>query len=428
MTKKIVPQKIKNIKHYFTALFYCKKYKNPAKKLKIIGVTGSDGKTTTANIIYEILKKKGLKVGIISTINVKTKEKEFDLDFHVTNPSPKDLHKFLDIMVKEEIEYLVLETTSHGLDQYRVKGIEFDFAIFTNVTKEHLDYHKTYEKYLKAKGKLISYTKKNGVVILNKDDNSYRYLSRLAEKKRKRVITYGIKKEAIISAKEIKEEKEGMNFFFISDKENYNVRTNINGTYNVYNILGSIAVATEIKVEKDIIGSALLEIPQIEGRWDVVQRDPFYLVVDFAHTPSGLENVLRKCNKIKREGARVIVLFGCAGERDIEKRPKMGSISARYADIVILTAEDPRGERVEKINSEIIEGIKNEDRKIDYFSITERRDAIRKALRLAKEGDIVLFTGKGSEKSINMDGKNELPWDEKEIAKKEILELKKESN
>jgi UDP-N-acetylmuramoyl-L-alanyl-D-glutamate--2,6-diaminopimelate ligase len=426
MNTNIVPQQIKNWKHYFVALFYCKKYGNPSKKLNVIGVTGSDGKTTTANIIYTLLKFAGFKVGIISTLNVKTQEKEFPLDFHVTNPAPKDLQKILAMMVEEGLEYVVLETTSHGLDQYRVAGIKYKFAIYTNVSHEHLDYHKTYEKYLKTKSKLINYTKKEGVIVLNKDDQSFKFLFDLATDLERKIITYGFTQNSDIQADEfVTDNEKNMNFSLcINKKKKQQFSTTLKGRYNIYNIMASIAVALELKIPTTKIKQGLLNIPNLEGRWEVLKEKPFQVVIDFAHTPNALENVLKRGDQIRKKGNNLIVVFGCAGKRDRSKRPKMGAIAAKYADKIILTAEDPRGEDVELINREIIEGINEAQREdIEFFSIPDRELAIKKALEIAKKGDIVITAGKGHERSMNLDGKKELPWNEKEI----ILKLLKKN-
>lgn len=422
MSTSMIPQPVKNLKHYLLAQFYCKRYLCPSKKLKIIGVTGSDGKTTTSNIIYSILKNANLKVGVISTLNVKTQSKEFPLDFHVTNPAPKDLQKILRMMVKEGLEYVVLETTSHGLDQYRVAGIKYDFAVYTNVTHEHLDYHKTYENYLRTKGKLINHTGKDGTVILNKDDESFKYLFDLATNLERQIITYGFSQSSDIQADEYVKEDEEMTFTLKIKNRKSKYVTNLKGRYNIYNLMASIGVARELGIPTRKIKESILKIPQMEGRWEIVKEKPFQIIVDFAHTPNALENVLKRGDQLKEKGKKLIVVFGCAGKRDKTKRPKMGYVSGKYADVVILTAEDPRGEDVKSINREIIEGIKETQlENIQYFSIVRRENAIKKALKIAKRGDIVIVTGKGHEKSMNIDGKKELPWDEKEI----ILKLLK---
>lgn len=426
MNTNIIPQQVKNWKHYFVARFYCIKYKNPSKKLNIIGVTGSDGKTTTANIIYNILKSSGFKVGVISTLSVKTQKKEFPLDFHVTNPAPKDLQKILSLMVEEGLDYVILETTSHGLDQHRIAGVKYKFAVYTNVSHEHLDYHKTYENYLKTKAKLIHYTTKDGIVIINKDDFSSKHLLDLARDLNRKIITYGFDKGCDLKADEFITEKVGKLHFTITyKKKKHPLKTNLKGRYNIYNIMASIAVARELKIPFKKISDALSKMPTLEGRWEVIKEKPFQIILDFAHTPNALENVLKRGDEIRKKGNNLIVVFGCAGKRDHFKRPKMGEASAKYADKIILTAEDPRGEDVEKINREIIEGIKKvQPEKKNYLSIPDRTKAIEKSLEMARKGDIVIITGKGHEKSMNLDGKEELPWNEREIILQALKNVK----
>ncbi len=419
MSTSMIPQPIKNLKHYLLAQFYCKRYLNPSKKLKVIGVTGSDGKTTTSNIIYSILKNANFKVGSITTLNVRTQSKEFPLDFHVTNPAPKDLQRILRMMVEEGLEYVILETTSHGLDQYRVAGIKYDFAIYTNVTHEHLDYHKTYENYLRTKGKLINYTGKDGTVVLNKDDESFKYLFDLATNLEREIITYGFSNGCDIQADEFVKEDENMSFTLKMGNRKTEYTTNLRGRYNIYNLMASISVVRKLGVPTKKIKESILKIPQMEGRWEVLKEKPFQVIVDFAHTPNALENVLKRGDQLREKGKKLIVVFGCAGKRDKTKRPKMGYISGKYADSIILTAEDPRGEDVKSINREIIEGIKEtQSTDVEYFSIANRKSAIKKALNIAKKGDVVIVTGKGHEKSMNLDGKKESPWHEKEIVLK----------
>jgi UDP-N-acetylmuramoyl-L-alanyl-D-glutamate--2,6-diaminopimelate ligase len=425
MKTNLIPQQIKNYKHYFVAMHFCRKYGNPSKKLKVIGVTGSDGKTTTANILYHLLKFAGLKVGVISTISVKTATKEFPLDFHVTNPAPKDLQKILRMMLDEGIEIVVLETTSHGLDQYRVAGIQYDFAVYTNVTHEHLDYHKTYEKYLQTKGKLIKYTQKEGTVILNHDDQSFPYLFDLATMLERKIVTYGFSKNANIQADEFVREEDNMVFSLKLADRVEEFSTNLKGRYNISNIMACIGTAIELGVSVGDIRKALLNLPQLDGRWEVIQQRPFNVIIDFAHTPNALENILHRADQMKKKDKNLIVVFGCAGKRDKTKRAKMGSIAGKYGNKIILTAEDPRGENVEKINEQIIDGIKQAQNipQKNFLSIPDREQAILQAITLAKPGDIILIAGKGHERSMNLDGKTELPWSDKETTLK-LLKVK----
>jgi len=478
---KNIPQKFKNWGHAVEAKIYSNLYKNPSKKLKIIGVTGTDGKTTTCTMIYEILKEAGKKVGMITTLNAKFLDKEYPVGFHVTTPSPKLLQKFLNDMVKADLEYVVLETTSHGLDQCRVGGIKYSVAVFTNITKEHLDYHKTYDNYLKAKGRLISQTKKDGFCVLNKDDYSYEQLKEIAIAQNIPIVTYGIESDAIVkgvpyggggvafenglpASLESNEEMEVLdqrqkqaqtntltqsqtqmqiqtqttetsNIFTIETEiypelKGKKINLNLPGQYNISNALSAITTTARLGIDIEFISKALENIPTPEGRWEIIQKKPYQVVVDFAHTPNSLEEMLKLARKNVKDKERVIVVFGCAGLRDFYKRPLMGEIAGRLADIVIITAEDPRTEDLSEINKSIETGLlKNSGKKIDenYFIIPDRKKALDKALEIAKKGDIVIATGKGHEKSMNLDGKKEIPWNEQKILR-DLLEKMGKSN
>ncbi len=425
--KHLIPQTLKNRYHFLKSMFYHLKYNKPSTKLKVIGVTGTDGKTTTSNLIFEILKVANKRVGIISTLNAKYKDKEYPVGFHVTTPDPKMLQKFLSDMVNEGIEYVVLESTSHGLDQYRLGNIQYETAVFTNITNEHLDYHKTYNNYLLTKARLITQTKNNAKVILNKDDKSYQQLRDIALKQNKQVVTYSIQKDAQYIATNIVENNNGCTFTLNIKQENneslkYEIELNLPGIYNISNALSAIASCVQDGIDIKHCQQALKQIPQLEGRWEVMQEKPYRVVIDFAHTPNALEKVLIKARDEKGNG-RVIVVFGSAGLRDMYKRPVMGEHAGKLADIVIVTAEDPRTEDVKEISNQIELGIKkNKEMKIDetYFKIEDRKEAIQQAINLAQPNDLILITGKGHERSMNLDGIKEIPWSDQEVVK-EIL-------
>lgn len=423
--RKFVPQSIRNKKHLLTSKFYHNYYGKPSKELKVIGVTGTDGKTTTSTILYEMLKLAGYKVGLISTISAKIGSKEYSTGFHVTSPSPKELQKFLKEMVKEGLEYVVLETTSHGLDQYRVGGVSYIAAVYTNVTHEHLDYHGTYENYLQTKARLMKLVGDGGYVVLNKDDGSYSQLHAEASKLNADVIDYGFSDGSDVKGQKIKQEGDRVQFGITihSAEKNIqlNIDTNLNGKYNAQNIMAAAAIAYELGAEPEAIEKAVKNIKSLKGRWEVIQEKPFKVVVDFAHTPNALENLLSFAKSENSKG-RVIVVFGSAGLRDVTKRPLMGEAAGKHADYTILTAEDPRGESVTAISEMIAEGIKRHSGK--YEIIEDRRSALKKALEMAEAGDTVIASGKGHEESMNIDGKNELPWSDQEVFK-ELLNSKK---
>lgn len=367
-------------------------YDNPSRNLEVIGVTGTDGKTTTATLIYWILKTTGKKTGLISTVSAKIGNKEYDTGFHVTNPEPLALQKFLALMVKRGCEYAVLEITSHGLDQDRVAGINFEVSVLTNITHEHLDYHKTYTNYIRAKAKLFANSK---IAVLNKEDNSFEKIKKLLPKKVK-VINYGLTTLQERLKKAIEERF----------PEEYN-RLNASGALTVTSVLGIS--------ERNVLQSIKL-FPGITGRMEEIKnKRGIRIIVDFAHTPNALKQVLTSLRKLVTDDNRLIAVFGCAGERDVDKRHLMGEISAKTADISIFTAEDPRSEDVGKIIDEMAKGARKSGGK--FIKIPERGEAIYFAIqKLAEKGDTVVICGKGHEKSMAY-AKIEYPWSDQEAVK-----------
>lgn len=368
-------------------------YDNPSRKMKMIGITGTDGKTTTANMIYQIFKADGKSVGLISTVSAKIGDKEFDTGFHVTNPEPIELQKFLSIMVENGCEYCVLEVTSHGLDQGRVAGISFEVSVLTNVTNEHLDYHKTYENYLKTKSKLFLNSK---VSILNKDDASFAKIEELILGKTK-IKTYS--RHALLGQiKTVVEDR-----FF--------------ETYNQENAAAAIAVSREFNTSDEAIIQSIKSFKGVKGRMEQIDNNKnLKIIVDFAHTPNSLEKILSTLKLQVPKENKLISVFGCAGERDSSKRQQMGEIATRLADVSIFTAEDPRDEKVEDIISQMEEGAKKNNSVIgkNYFKILERGEAINFAINnISQPGDTVVITGKGHEKSMAYDG-IEYPWSDQE--------------
>ncbi len=373
-------QRIKNIYHLFVAVFSNIFFGWPGEKLKIIGVTGTDGKTTTVHLIYHILATSGLKVSMISSIGAVINGKEYDTGFHVTTPSSFTLMKFLKKAVSFKSDYFVLEVTSHALDQNRVWGIPFEAGVITNISQEHLDYHKTYEEYLRTKLKLLFSSK---IAVVNRDDKSYEQISRM-KGQIPNLITYGLPKG--------------------------------NSDFNKYNEAAAEAVCLALGVGESDIKKALMTFELPLGRLDLIYEGDFKVMIDFAHTPNAFEQVL-KVLRPKTKG-RIIHVFGSAGERDRIKRPVLGEVSSEYSDRIILTAEDPRSEKADKIIEEIASGIKQS---LQVQKIPDRQEAINSAIKTAKRGDLVLLTGKAHEKSMNY-GRNEEPWDEYEAVAKALKE------
>lgn len=401
------------------ALFASAWYGNPSRKLKIIGVTGTKGKTTTTEIIYHILKTSGLNVGVISTLNAKIGNFVYDTGLHVTNPEVLDLHKLLKKMVKSKCEYAVLEVTSHGIDQERVGGIAYEMGVLTNISPEHLDYHKNFENYRNTKFQLFLRSK---VSILNRDDDSFNYLKILLNRKSK-IVTYGFEKKSDYFG--LYKDTKNRAIYVKTKKKETSVYTGLMGKYNAYNTLAAVVVARELNIGWYDINKSLKNFPQVKGRLEeIINSRNFRIYIDFAHTPDSLENVLRLLRGMTK--GKLIVVFGCAGERDTQKRKVMGEIASKYANVSIITSEDPRSEDVNRIISEIEEGVKKNSTwmkdkspdkylKIDinsniYFKLPDRGEAIYFAInKIAKGGDIAVICGKGHEKSMCY-GNKEFPW------------------
>ncbi len=402
----LIPQKTKNqFKHLPFSFLANVFYGFPSKKLKIIGVTGTDGKTTTVSLIYHILVSAGFKAGMISTVSAKIEGEEIDTGFHITAPDPWLLQKLLLKMVKRGLHYAVLETTSHGLDQFRLWGIDFDIGVLTNITHEHLDYHKSLKDYQLAKLELFLHSK---ISILNKDDPSFKLLiTKIREDKRKKVVTYAIKNRADFTPKK------------------FPFKTNLPGEYNRYNCLAAITATSILQVSPEIIKRALITFPAVKGRLEEIDEGQnFKIYVDFAHTPNALKQVLSMLRKQKSAGSRLIAVFGAAGLRDTEKRPMMGEIAGKLANFSVITAEDPRTEDVNQICQQIAQGSKKAGG--NFKVIVDRQEAFDYAIcKLAKKNDIVVVCGKGHEQSMCF-GQTEYPWCEHAAVRKSLQLIKKE--
>lgn len=398
LIRKVIPQKAVNLfRHLPTAVLANLIYGFPSRKMIVIGVTGTDGKTTTVNMIYQILKAAGKKVSMVSTINAEIAGKSYDTGFHVTNPDPMMLQRFIKMATQAGEEMLVLEVTSHGLDQYRAWGVHFDVGVITNITHEHLDYHKTWENYFQAKSKLIKQVK---LAILNRAEDHYGRLRGLTSGK---VVSFGLNKQADFNP---------VKFPF---------KLAIPGQYNVLNALAASAVAVHFDVDSKIIKQTLEHFSSLEGRMNEIQNSRgIKIIVDFAHTPNALKEALQALKPLTT--GRLIAVFGAAGARDVEKRALMGEISARYADLTVITAEDPRGE-LDQINAQILEGAQKAKGELgrNVYIEGDRGKAIEMAInKLAKKGDTVGIFGKGHEKSMNYSGKFEEPWSDHEAVQKAL--------
>ncbi len=395
-----------NLFHFAKAVFAVILFGYPARGMTVVGVTGTDGKTTTAHAIYYILKSAGFSASLISTTGaIISSDETTPVGLHVTTPSPFLLQRLIRRAKNTGSKHIVIEVTSHGLDQHRVLGCNFHVGVITNITHEHLDYHKTFENYLKTKSKLLSNVKYS---ILNLDDSAYEQLVELANGK---VITYGMNNCANVAATNISYTHSGSNFEISAI--NSQIKTRLQGKFNIENLLAAASVGIALGIGNDQIAEGLERTIPPSGRLErIVAGQPFSVYVDFAHTPNAMANLLEFLRSIAE--AKLIIVFGCAGERDMKKRRPMGEIAAKKCDYVVLTAEDPRTESVEQIIEEIAQGcvagggVKGES----FFSIKSRQDAINYAIQnLAKKNDIVVVTGKAHEKSMCI-GTEEFPWDE----------------
>jgi len=408
-------QQTKNVYHLSQALTAHAIHGFPARGVVFVGVTGTDGKTTTASMIYHILHKAGQKVALISTVAAIINGNTIDTGFHVTTPDPWLIPKYIKLAKKAGSKYIILETTSHALDQNRVFGIPFHIGVLTNVTHEHLDYHKTYEKYVDAKFKLLKNSK---IAIVNRDDRSYEQISNL--KSHTPRVLASLKRR--ISKTKLKDQKMvtyGMQANTDVNPEVFPFETNLLGDFNKYNCLAAISVCLSLGIDPLVIRSGLEDFTPPVGRTEIVFQKDFTVMIDFAHTPNSIENILQSIKKEMQPKGKIIHVFGSAGRRDASKRPLMGEASDKYADIIILTAEDPRDERIEDINKQILFGIKNQESRMKdqgLYIISDRQEAIEKAISLAQSGDVVVVTGKGHEKSMNM-GKGEIPWSDHEAVR-----------
>lgn len=401
-------------------------YGYPTKKLCVIGVTGTDGKTTTASMIHFLLEKSGAKSGLITTVNAKIGDKVYDTGFHVSNPEPLKLYKFLSQMAEYGCSHVVIEVTSHGLDQRRVAAIDFNIAVLTNVAREHLDYHKTFESYRAAKARLF---KDVPLSVINKDDKSYEYFHSKT-KKGSKVVSYGLQEEADYCATEVDDVSGGLKYTLNHLNKKWKVEMkNVIGDYNVSNSLAAISCINSLGIGIDAAIAYIADFSLPKGRLERTKnKKGINIFIDYAHTPQGLRSVLTVLKKMTK--GKLVVVTGCEGERDRQKRPLMGKISARIADVSIFSEMDPRSERVEDIlktmssgalesgAKELIQDDNVQNQKGHVFlEIPDRAEAIYFAInKIAVQGDTVVLCGKGHETGMDY-GDHEAPWSDHEVVK-----------
>jgi UDP-N-acetylmuramyl-tripeptide synthetase len=388
-------------------------YGHPSSGLKVAGITGTNGKTTITYLMESIIKAAGGKAGVIGTINYRLGEKV--VPAKNTTPGPIELQSMLAEMVNTGIGYAVMEVSSHSLDQGRVDSVLFDAAVFTNITGDHLDYHKTLAGYFRAKKRLFEKLKRGGTAVLNGDDKKVASLRRVL----KRVVVYGTKKSADVRAEDIKLSMSGSSFTVKTPKGSFGIKTKLIGMHNVSNILAAVAAALALKIPQDAIARGVENLAAVPGRLEAVDMgQPFKVFVDFAHTEDALFNVLSLLRGVAER--RIVTVFGCGGNRDRTKRPRMGRVACKFSDRVIITSDNPRFEEPHDIAAEIEGGIKGAFS--NYDIVVDRHEAIRKAFEAAGHGDIVVLAGKGHETSQIIRDKA-LPFDDREVAR-EVLKAK----
>jgi len=442
LIKKIIPSFLLNFYYLFFPFLGNIIYGCPSKKLKVIGITGTNGKSTVANLVTDIFEEAGFSVASMSSIRFKIAEKEWENTLKMTMPGRMMIQKFLNQAVRAGCDYAVLEVTSEGIKQFRHKFIEFDVAVLTTLTAEHIESHGSFAKYKEAKGELFKSlfarcanqteetlrTRKISIVNLDNPHSDY-FLGfpanekygftissfRNQERKKEPVQNKDLK---VIAAEEVDILSDGVKFFFNGSEFNLKLI----GKFNVYNALAAISVGVSQGINLETIRKALTRVEKIPGRMEIIAVDPFTVIVDYAHTPDALEEVYCTIqNQLISSGKQKIrcVLGSAGGGRDKWKRPEMGKIAAKYCDQIILTNEDPYNEDPEQILSEIESGVIEGEKQDITVKILDRKEAIREVLISANPGDVVIITGKGSEPWLMVKRKR-ISWDDREIVRTEL--------
>lgn len=404
--------KVKNA-NYALGIIASNFYDNPSQKLKLVGVTGTNGKTTTVTLLYNLFKSLGNTVGLLSTVKNKIHNEELPATH--TTPDAIELNELLCKMVEKGCQYCFMEVSSHAIVQHRVTGITFVGGVFTNITHDHLDYHKTFDEYIKAKKTFFDNLPEDAFALTNKDDANGMIMLQNTNAKR---VTYAIKSAADHKCRIIENHLSGL-LLNIDGKE---VWVKLIGTFNAYNVLAVYTVAVLLKQDTTNILTALSTLNSVEGRFQYLKSETGIIgIVDYAHTPDALKNVLETIKGIRTGNEQVITLAGCGGDRDAAKRPIMAQIACEYSNKVILTSDNPRSEDAEEILNQMQKGISPVDAK-KTLRITDRKEAIKAACSLAKQGDIILVAGKGHEKYQEIKGVKH-PFDDFEILKDTLKTL-----
>ncbi|HRQ86735.1 MAG TPA: UDP-N-acetylmuramoyl-L-alanyl-D-glutamate--2,6-diaminopimelate ligase [Candidatus Saccharibacteria bacterium] len=389
-------------------------YGFPARSLRVIAVTGTNGKTTTANFLNEILKQAGYTTALFSTATIEVNGKQRRNDMNVTVATTVQMQRFFKEAKRAQADFVVLEITSHALDQYKLALVPIDTAIMTNLTQDHLDYHKTMKAYASAKARLFKRRPRH--IILNSDDAWFDYFNQFSAKGSK--VTYGESPDANIQLQHIKETAKSTSATALIDNDKtINLRINIPGKVNIYNAAAAAAAAHLIGVEPATISKGVANLKGVPGRFEYVIHKPYNVVVDYAHTPDAIEKLLISAKAMTK--GKVTIVFGSCGDRDKGKRPIMGELAAKLADTIVLTDEENYTENADVIRRMIYEGIKKAKGQKKTTEIADRREAIAFALNNAKKDDMILITGLGHEVYRVIDGVR-IPWNDADVVR-EIL-------
>lgn len=419
--RKIIPNKLILLTHKSRSVLAIILYGFPGRKIRAIAIAGTKGKTTTANLIARILEKNGYKVAMLSTANFQIGNKKWLNNIKLTTPSPFYLQKFLKKAVSKKCDYAIVEISSHGLVQHRHMGISYKTVVLTNMMSDHLDYHKTYENYKNSHNALITKNLEN--LIVNYDDEDCRSFLEASGVKKYVFSLKGyreIKDARLIKAEEMIFDGKGSKFVISTWDGKQKIDSPFMGEINVYNSLAAASVCLAEGVDLSVIKEALELTENIPGRLEKVDEgQKFQVIIDYAHSPDSLENVYKTIKPNVKN--KMIAVLGGTGDRDKTYRARCGALADRYADIVVVTNEDPYSEDPEDIINQVISGIRNKIMNRNLFRISDRREAIKKAFELAGDGDTAIITGKGAEQFI-VAGDKKIPWDDRVVAREEIRE------
>ena len=385
----------------------CNFYDNPSEKLKLVGITGTNGKTTTVTLLFNLFRGLGYNVGLLSTVENKINTTVIPSTH--TTPDALALNELLSKMVEAGCQYAFMEVSSHAIVQHRIKGLKFTGAAFSNITHDHLDYHKTFEEYIRAKKLFFDNLQDDAFALTNKDDRNGMVMLQNTKAKK---YSYGLKSIADFKSRVVENHLNGL----LLSIDNQEVWVKLIGSFNAYNVLVVYAISQLLKQDRVQVLTTLSNLNSVEGRFQYIKsKTGIVAIVDYAHTPDALKNVLETIKDIRTGNEQVITLAGCGGDRDAAKRPIMAQIACEYSNKVILTSDNPRSENPEDILNQMQAGINPVDAK-KTLRISDRKEAIRTAVAFAKEGDIILIAGKGHEKYQEINGIKH-PFDDFEIVK-----------